>query len=118
MADSGWGMMAMEEGDADATGDEEVERWDERATARAVPGTEVAHITWDPEDPYLKFTDENSSIIQTLVAALTLVLMPTKGTITGLEELSPEEPEAEDPKPVSISELVPDYSDIPLVGFS
>ena len=44
--------------------------------------------------------------------------MPTKGTMTGLEELSPKEPQVEDPKPVSMKELVPDYSDISLVGFS
>ena len=29
-----------------------------------------------------------------------------------------ESPPTDDPKPVSITELIPDYSDIPLVGFS
>ena len=45
MADSGWGMVAMEEDDADATGDEEVEGQDEGATARAVPKTEATDTT-------------------------------------------------------------------------
>ena len=63
VADSSHGMAAMEEGDADTTGDEEVEGQDEGATAGAAPETRVADITWDPEDPYLKFTDENSSTV-------------------------------------------------------
>ena len=118
VADSGCGNVSMEEGDADTAGDEEVEGQDEGAMAGEVPETKVTDITWDPEDPFLKFTDENSSTIQTLVAASTPVLMPTEGAMTGLEQLSLKELQVEDPKPASISELVPGYSDIPLVGFS
>ena len=55
VANSGQGMAAMEEGDADTVGDEEVEEWDKGATAGAVPETRVADITWDLEDPYLEF---------------------------------------------------------------
>ena len=117
VANSGWGTASMEEGDADTMGDEEVEEW-EGATAGAVPETGAADIPWDPEDPYFKFTDENSSIIQTPVTALTSVSIPTEGTLTGPEELSLEGPQAENPELVSISELIPDYSDAPLVGFS
>ena len=108
----------MEEGDTDTMGDEEVEEWEEGATARADPETKVTDITWDPEDPYLEFTDENSSTIQTPVAALMTLSMPTEGILTGPEELSLEGPQAENPEPVSKSELIPDYSDAPLVGFS
>ena len=86
--------------------------------ARIVPETRVTDITWDPEHPYLKFTDENSSMIQTPVAALTPVSMLTEGTIMGLEQPSLKQPQVENPEPVSISELVPDYSYVPLVGFS
>ena len=46
------------------------------------------------------------------------MLMPTEGTMTGLEQPSLEEPQVENPELVLISELVPDYSDVPLVGFS
>ena len=63
MADSGQGTVAMEEGEADATCDEEVEGQDEGAMARAVPKIETTDITWDPEDPYLKFTNENFSTV-------------------------------------------------------
>ena len=42
VTDFGWGTAAMEEGDTDTVGDEEVEEWDEGATAGAVPETSVA----------------------------------------------------------------------------
>ena len=95
-----------------------MEEWDEGATAGAVSETRVTDITWDPEDPYLEFNDENPSMSQTPVAALTPVLIPTEGTLTGPEQPSLKEPQVENPEPVSISELIPYYSDVPLVGFS
>ena len=95
-----------------------MEEWDEGATAGAVSETRVTDITWDPEDPYLEFNDENSSTLQTPVAASTPVSIPTEETLTGLEQLSLEESQVENPELVLISELISDYSDVPLVGFS
>ena len=65
VTDSGWGTAAVKEGDVDTVGDKEVEEKDEGATAGAVPKTGIADTTWDPEDPYLEFNDENSSTPQT-----------------------------------------------------
>ena len=109
-----------DEGDADTVGDEDVEEQDEETTASTVHETGVADITWDTEDPYLEFNDENSGTHQTPVAASTPVSIPTEGTLTGPKQPSLKEPQVENsaPDPVAISELVPDYSDIPLVGFS
>ena len=45
VANSGWGMAVMEEGDVDTVGDKEVEEWDEGATASAIPETGAADIT-------------------------------------------------------------------------
>ena len=96
IADSDCGLTAMEEGEMDATGDEEVEGQDEGATAGAAPGAApeagVANITWDPEDPFFEFTDKSSSTAQTPVAVSTPVSMPTKETMPGLKEPSLEEP--------------------------
>ena len=86
IANSGCGMTAMEGSEADAVRDEEVEGQDEGTTARAAPEMGVANITWNPKDPFLKFTDENSSKTWTLVAALTSMSTP------GLEEPDFEEP--------------------------
>ena len=93
VGDSSCGVTAMEEGEMDAAGNEEVERQVEGAMARAAPEAGVTDITWDPEDSYLKFTDKNSSTVQTLVAALAPVSTPVEGTMTGLEELSFKEPQ-------------------------
>ena len=48
------------------------------------------------------------------------ISIPTEGNLAGPEQPSLKEPQVENPAPelVAISELVPDYSDIPLVGFS
>ena len=96
IADSSCGTTAMEGSEADAVGDE-VEGQDEGATAGAVPEMGVANITWDPEDPFLKFTDENPSTTQILIAALTPMSMPTEESIPGLKEPDIEEPQAEGP---------------------
>ena len=92
VTDSGWGMAAMEEGDTDTVGDKEVEEWDEGATASAVPKTSVVDITWDLEDHYLEFNNENSSLHQTPVAASMAISIPTEGTLVGPEQPSLEEP--------------------------
>ena len=118
MANSGQGTAAMEEGDTDTMGDDGVEEWDGGAMAGAVPETRVADITCDLGDPCLEFTDENSSTIWTPVAASMPVLIPTEGMLTGPEHQSLKEPQVENPELVSISEFIPDYSDVPLVGFS
>ena len=52
-------MAAMEGGNADVVGDEEVEEQDEGATASAISETGVTDITWYLEDPYLEFNDES-----------------------------------------------------------
>ena len=121
-------MTAMEEGEADAVRDEEVEGQDKGATAKAAPEAGAVNITWDPEDQFLKFTDENSSTTRTPVAASTPMSMPAEETMPGLKGPDFEEPQAEEPqvesppaddsKPMLIRKLVPDYSDIPLVRFS
>ena len=128
IAVSGCGMAAMEGSEADAAGDEEVEGQDEGVTAGAALEAGVADLAWDPWDPFLKFDNENSGTTQTLVAASTPVLTPAKENMPSLkgpdleeplaEEPQVESPSAEDPKPMLIRELIPDYSDIPLVGFS
>ena len=84
----------------------------------SVADSDQGTAAMDLEDPYFEFTDENSIMIQTPVAALTPMSMPTEGTLTGLEQLSLKEPQVENPELVSISKLVPYYSDVPLVGFS
>ena len=88
----------MEESEADAVGDEEVQGQDEGTMARAAPEVGVANITWDPEDPFLEFTDKNSSTAQTLVAAWTPVLMLAKETMPGFKESSFKEPRVEEPQ--------------------
>ena len=98
--------------------DKEVEEWDEGAIAGAVSETRVTDITWDLEDPYFEFNDENSSRPQTPVAASIPTLIPTEGTLTGPEQLNFKEPQVENPELVLINELIPDYSGVPFVGFS
>ena len=117
--DSGRGMAAMEEGYVDTVGDKEVEKWDEEVAASAIPETGITDITWDPEDPYLEFYDESSGAHQTPVAALTPVLMPTEETLCPVPP-SLKEPQRDipAPEPVVIDDSIPDYSDVPLVGFS
>ena len=69
---------------------------------------------------------ENSGKTQTPVAASMLVSVPAKHKMLDLKEADPEEPppegpqtkslSADDPMATSMRELIPDYSDIPLVG--
>ena len=128
IADSGHGMAVMEGSEVDVAGDEEVEGRDKGVTAEAAVETGVANLGWDPWDPLFEFNDKNSSITQTPIAALTPVLMPAENDMPDLKGSDPEEPPSErpqvesllvdNPKATSMRELIPDYSDIPLVGFS
>ena len=97
IADSGCGTASVEGSEADAVGYEEVKGKDERVTAEAALEAGVADLTWDPQDPFLKFNDENSGTTQTPVATSTPVLMPAKENIPSLEGLDLEEPLAEEP---------------------
>ena len=123
IADSGHGTAVMEESGADVVGDEEVKGRDERVTV----GAEAGDLVWDPWDPLFEFNDKNSGITHTPVAALTPVSMPSTDEMPDLKELDSEGPPVEGPSEglpandltvTSIRELGPDYSDIPLVGFS
>ena len=128
IADSGRGMAIMEGSEADVAGDEEVEGRDEGVIAKAAVEAGAADLVWDPWDPLFEFNDENSGIAQTPVASLTPVSMPAKDEMPDLKGPDPEGPPperpqvkgllADDPKVMLILGLIPDYLDIPLVGFS
>ena len=128
IADSGCGIAIMEGHEANVAGDEEVEGRDEGVTAEAAVEAVAANLVWDPQDPLFEFNDENSSITQTPIAALTPVLMAAKDEMPDLQGPypkghPPERPQvesllADDLKVTSTGELILDYSDIPLIGFS
>ena len=128
IANSGCGMAVMEGSEADVTGDEEVEGRDEGVTTEAAVEEGAADLVWDPWDPLFKFNNENFGITQTPMAALTPVSMPAEDEMPDLKGPDPERPPpertevksllADDPKAMLITELILDYSDIPLVGFS
>ena len=127
IADSSPGMAIMEEGEADVVGDKEVEVKAEGPSIEAAANAEAGDLVWDAQDPLFEFNDENSSVTQTPMAALTPVVMPAEEEMPDLKEVgskepslrdSSESPAADAPKVTSIRGLVPDYSDIPLVGFS
>ena len=117
----------MEGGRTDITGDEEVETRHEGPTAGAATDPGVSNLVWDPQDPLFEFNDENSGVTQTPVAASTPVVAQIEDEMPELEDASPEEPpQVGLPRSPGTSTslvmlpkgFIPDYSDMPLSGFS
>ena len=123
-ADSGLGTVAMEEEDAEAdtAGDEEVEGGDgEAAIDVCFDANATDNLVWNNSDPYFEIDDESLGVHRTLVAASTPLSTPTEETVLsppaspGNEKLCREILAVE---PESIDAMTPDYSDVPLVGFT
>ena len=118
IADSGCGTTAMEGSKADAAGDE---GWKDKMKG-PLPGQHLKQGMPTSLHPFLIFTNENSSTTQIPVAASTLILTPASRRPDFGEPLAEEpqvkSPPADDPKLMSIRELIPDYLDIPLVGLN
>ena len=123
-ADSGLGTIAMEEEgvEADMARDEEVEGGDmEAAVDVTLNANATDNLVWNDNDPYFKIDDESSAVHRTPVAASTPLLAPTEETVLlppsspGNEKLCREIPTVE-PELIDVS--TPDYTDVPLVGFT
>ena len=101
------------------TGDKEVEDQDGEATANVIPEMSITDLTWDLKDPYIEIDYKSSGVPQVPMAASMPVSMLTEETLYPVS-LSLEEPQREIPaaEPVMIDDLIPDYLDVPLVGFS
>ena len=93
--------------------------------AATSPG--AGDLDWDPRDVLFKFNNENSGTTQTPVAASTPIAAQIEDEMPELEDVSPEEPPQmglpESPgtsaSPVTLPKgFMPDYSDVPLSGFS
>ena len=118
--DSGLGTITMEEEDAkaDIAGDEEVKGGDGEAVIDvALNANATDDLVWNDNDLYFK----SLGVHRTLVAALTPLSTPTEATVLlplaspGNEKLCREILAVE---PESIDASTPDYSDVPLVGFT
>ena len=78
-------------------------------------------LVWNDNDPYLKIDDESLGVHRTPVAALPPMSAPTEETVLlqpsspGNEKLCRGIPTVE---PELIDALTPDYTDVPLVGFT
>ena len=127
VVDSGQGTISIKGGRTDITGDEEVETRDEGPTTWAVTGPRAGDLDWEPWDPLIEFNDENSGITQIPVAASTPVAAETEGEMPELEDASLEEPlQMGFPQSSGTSTslvtlpkgFMPNYSDVPLSGFS
>ena len=78
-------------------------------------------LTWHANDPYLEIDYESLGIHRTPVAALTPLSIPTEDTVLPPpESLSIKKPcrVIPVPEPESVDDSIPDYSDVPLVGFT
>ena len=98
----------MEGSEANAEGNEEVEGQDEGVTVRVALEVGVANLTWDPQDPFLKFNNKNSSTTQTPVAASTPMLMPAEENMPGLKGPDLEEPWQRNPESRALQQMIPD----------
>ena len=121
--DSGLGTIAMEEKDAkaDTARHEEVEGGDgEAAIDVPLDANATDDLVWNDNDPYFEI-DESSGVYRTPIAALTPLSTPAEETVLlppaspGSKKLCREMPAVE---PESIDASTPDYSDVPLVGFT
>ena len=122
--DSGLGTIAMEEEDAKAdTAREEEVKGGEREAAIDVTldANATDDLVWNNNDPYFEIDDGSLWVHRNPVAASTPLSIPTEETVLlppaspGNEKLCREIPAVE---PESIDASTPDYSDVPLVGFT
>ena len=123
-ADSGLGTITMEEEDAEAdmARDEEVRGSDgEAAVDVALDANATDDLAWNDNDSYFKIDDESSGVHRTPVATLTPMSVPMGETVLsppssiGNEKLQREILTME-PELIDVS--TPDYTDVPLVGFT
>ena len=124
IVDSGLGTITMEEenAEADTARDEEVEGGDrEAAIDVTLDASATDNLVWNNNDPYFKIDDESSGVHRTPIAALTPLLTLTEETVLsppsspGNEKLHREIPAVE---PELIDASTPDYTNVPLVGFT
>ena len=122
--DSGLGTVTMgeEDAEADTAGDKEVKGGDEEAAIDvALDANATDNLVWNDNDPYFEIDDESSGVHRTPITASTPLSTPTEETVLsppaspGNEKLCREIPAVE---PESIDASTPDYSDVPLVGFT
>ena len=123
-ADSGLGTITMEEEDTKAhtARDEEVKGGDgEAAIGVALDANATDNLAWNDNNPYFEIDDESLGVHRTPVAALTQLSAPTEETVLSLtssegnEKFHREIPTVE---PEFIDVSTPDYTDVPLVGFT
>ena len=123
-ADSGLGTVTMEEEDAEAdtARDQEVKGGDREADINVtLDANATDDLVWNDNDPHFEIDDESSGVHRTLVAASTPLSTPTEETVLSPpasphnEKLCREIPSMESE---SIDTSTPDYSDVPLVGFT
>ena len=121
--DSGLGTVTMEEEGAKANtaGDVKVKGGDREAAIDVTLDVNATDdLVWNANDPYFKI-DESLAVHRTPIAASTPLSTPTEETVLlppaspGNKKLCREIPAVE---PESIDALTPDYSDVPLVGFT
>ena len=113
----------MEEEDVKAdTARDEVKGGDgEAAIDVTLDANATDDLVWNDNDPYFEIDDESLGVHKTPVAASTPLSAPTEETVLsppsspGNEKLHREIPTVE---PELIDALTPDYSDVPLVGFT
>ena len=121
---SGLGTITMEEEDAktDTAREEEVKGGDgEAAVDVTLDAYATDDLVWNDSDPYFEIDNESSGVHRTPVAASTPLLAPTEETVllppssAGNRKLHREIPTVE---PEFIDVSTPDYTDVPLVGFT
>ena len=116
--------MEEEDVEADTARDEEVKGGDgEAAIDVALDANATEDLVWNNNDPYFEIDDESLGVHRTPVAALTLLSAPTEDLLNVL--LSPSSPgneklhrEIATVEPELIDVSTPDYTDVPLVGFT
>ena len=114
--------MEEEDVEADMARDEEVEGGNgEAAIDVALDANATDDLVWNDNDPYFEIDDESSGVHRTPVAALTPLLVPTEETVLSLPS-SPGNEKLRREIPTVWPELIdvstPDYTDVPLVGFT
>ena len=114
--------MEEEDAEADTARDEEVEGGDgEAAIDVTLDANATDDLVWNDNDPHFKIGDESLGVHKTPITASTPLLTPTEETVLsppsspGNEKLCREIPAVE---PESIDASTPDYTDVPLVGFT
>ena len=122
--DSGLGTVAMEEEDAkaDTARDEEAEVGDgEAAIDVTLNANATDNLVWIDNDPYFEIDDESLRVYRSPIAASTPLLTPTEETVLSpLSSPGNKKPCREIPavEPESIDASTPNYTDVPVVGFT